>query len=70
VRPAGRTNEKPPAAFAGGGLGAANCLLVGQASFPARELGLQIRMAGIGAPMAGTEMKHEKHELTPKECMT
>jgi hypothetical protein len=61
-------NEKPPAALAGGGLGAAvlhNSF--GQAWFPARALEPLIRRAGIGTAMHGAE---EQIVFAPEECMT
>jgi hypothetical protein len=60
--------KKPPAAFAGGGLGAA--LLVNpvrQAWFPACALWMLIRIAGIDTPMHGTG---KKLVLAAKVCMT
>ncbi|MFZ1083565.1 MAG: hypothetical protein WAN35_01220 [Terracidiphilus sp.] len=44
-------NEKPPAALAGGGLGAANCSLIPQASLPAYGLEQLIRMEGMNAAL-------------------
>ncbi|MGD0800540.1 MAG: hypothetical protein ABR906_04415 [Terracidiphilus sp.] len=61
-------NKKPPAAFAGGGLGAALPLnLFCQAPFPAHALNLVIRMARIGIGMRRPRIKLV---LAPEVCMT
>ena len=54
----GREMKKPPAAFAGDGLGVTSLLNpVDQALFPARTLWTLIRWAGIGASVHGTGKK-------------
>jgi hypothetical protein len=58
---------KPPAALAGGGLcGAHSKDLIGQASFPASELGLVIRIAGIDVALHKTG---RNFEMRPEMCM-
>jgi len=59
--------EKPPAALAGGGLGAAVLLLLRQASLPACVLERIIRMKRVGAALHGTGMRLE---LAPSLSMT
>jgi hypothetical protein len=60
-------NEKPPAALAGGGLGAAKPYLLRQAFLPAYGLEHIIRMERAGAALHETGMRLE---LAPELSMT
>jgi hypothetical protein len=64
--------RKPPAAFAGGGLGVAELVDPVRQAFPARTLWMLIRMAGMAtaADSAGQLIALEATALKLQLCMT